>query len=375
MIKKLSLRDFSLFLAIIGIWGFFAALSPSYIESRNLSLLAIEMSTTAVAALGVLLIILCGHIDLAIGSGVGLFGGLAAVLTTWFGWPAPAALSVSLVAAVLLWAGMGKFIVSQKIPAFIITLGGLLIFKGIFWLVIDVSTVPVVLGGETNLYALLTDFYLSEAMGYLLALGVAAALAYATLKGRASRQRHKFEVEDAEIAFYKFMMKAIGLFIVVAVLNQFRGVPMSVIILCAIAFGIYVLTQHTAFGRYLYAIGGNEEAAYVSGVPVNRTVITAFAIAGGLVAITGFLQTAKTGYSTTAVGQLMELDAIAACVIGGVSLKGGRGTVMGVMFGSLIMASLINGLTLISADPAIKFIARGTVLVLAVWMDVRLNKK
>lgn len=158
-------------------------------------------------------------------------------------------------------------------------------------------------------------------------------------------------------------------------LNQFRGVPMSVIILCAIAFGIYVLTQHTAFGRYLYAIGGNEEAAYVSGVPVNRTVITAFAIAGGLVAITGFLQTAKTGYSTTAVGQLMELDAIAACVIGGVSLKGGRGTVMGVMFGSLIMASLINGLTLISADPAIKFIARGTVLVLAVWMDVRLNKK
>lgn len=375
MTKKLSLRDFSLFLAIVGIWGFFAVLSPSYIEARNLSLLAIEMSTTAVAALGVLLIILCGHIDLAIGSGVGLFGGLAAVLTTWLGWPAPAALGVSFVAAILLWAGMGKFIVSQKIPAFIITLGGLLIFKGIFWLVIDVSTVPVKPGGASNLYSLLTDFYLSEPMGYLLAAGVVAALAVATLKGRASRTRHHFEVEEPETAFYKFMIQAIGLFIVVAVLNMFRGVPMSGIILCAIAFGIYVLTQHTTFGRYLYAIGGNEEAAFVSGVPVNRTVITAFAIAGGLVAITGFLQTAKTGYSTTAVGQLMELDAIAACVIGGVSLKGGRGTVMGVMAGSLIMASLINGLTLISADPAIKFIARGTVLVLAVWMDVRLNKK
>ncbi|MCF3651624.1 sugar ABC transporter permease [Synoicihabitans lomoniglobus] len=375
MTKQISLRDFSLFLAIVGIWGFFTVLSPSYIESRNLSLLAIEMSTTAVAALGVLLIILCGHIDLAIGSGVGLFGGLAAVLTTWFGWPAPAALGVSLLAGILLWAGMGKFIVSQNIPAFIITLGGLLIFKGIFWLVIDVSTVPVVLGGQTNLYSLLTDFYLSPAMGYLLAFGVSAALAVATLKSRASRRRHNFAVEDQEVAFYKFMMQAIGLFIVVVVLNMFRGVPMSVIILCGIAFGIYVLTQHTSFGRYLYAIGGNEEAAFVSGVPVNRTVVTAFAIAGGLVAITGFLQTAKTGYSTTAVGQLMELDAIAACVIGGVSLKGGRGTVMGVMFGSLIMASLINGLTLISADPAIKFIARGTVLVLAVWMDVRLNKK
>jgi D-xylose transport system permease protein len=375
MTKQLSLRDFSLFFAIVAIWTFFSVLEPSYIGSRNLSLLAIEMSTTAVAALGVLLIILCGHIDLAIGSGVGLFGGLAAVLVTVFGWPAPLALSVSLIAAVLLWTAMGQFIVSQKIPSFIITLGGLLIFKGIFWLVINVSTIPVKSGSTPNLYSLLTDFYLSPAMGYVLAALVSAALAIATLKGRAARRRHHFEVEDTEVAFYKFMIKGIGLFIIVTVLNQFRGVPLSGIILCGIAFAIYVLTQHTAFGRHLYAIGGNEEAAYVSGVPVNRTIVGAFAIAGALVAITGFLQTAKTGYSTTAVGQLMELDAIAACVIGGVSLKGGRGTVMGVMAGALIMSSLINGLTLLAADPAIKFIARGSVLVLAVWMDVRLNKR
>lgn len=375
MNKQLSLRDFSLFIAIIAIWAFFAIISPSYIGARNLSMLSIEMSTTAVAALGVLLIIVCGHIDLAIGSGIGLFGGIAAVLTTLYGWPAPAAMFVSMIAGIATWTCMGTVIVSQRIPAFIITLGGLLVFKGVFWKVINTSTVPVNLGGESNLYSVLTTYYLPSILGYLLAAGVTTVIAIATLKGRASRKRHSFEVEEPETAFYKFMLKAIGLFIAVTVLNMYRGVPLSGVILGATAVGIYVLTQHMAFGRYLYAIGGNEDAAMVSGVPVRRTTIMAFSIAGGLVALTGFLQTSYAGSSTTSVGDLMELDAIAACVIGGVSLKGGRGTVMGVMAGALIMASLLNGLTLISAPPEIKFITRGIVLALAVWMDVRLNRK
>ena len=375
MNKQLSLRDFSLFIAIIAIWAFFAIISPSYIGARNLSMLSIEMSTTAVAALGVLLIIVCGHIDLAIGSGIGLVGGIAAVLTTLYGWPAPAAMFVSMIAGIATWTCMGTVIVSQRIPAFIITLGGLLVFKGVFWKVINTSTVPVNLGGESNLYSVLTTYYLPSILGYLLAAGVTTVIAIATLKGRASRKRHNFEVEEPETAFYKFMLKAIGLFIAVTVLNMYRGVPLSGVILGATAVGIYVLTQHMAFGRYLYAIGGNEDAAMVSGVPVRRTTIMAFSIAGGLVALTGFLQTSYAGSSTTSVGDLMELDAIAACVIGGVSLKGGRGTVMGVMAGALIMASLLNGLTLISAPPEIKFITRGIVLALAVWMDVRLNRK
>jgi D-xylose transport system permease protein len=325
--------------------------------------------------LGVLLIIVCGHIDLAIGSGIGLFGGIAAVLTTLYGWPAPAAMFVSMIAGIATWTCMGTVIVSQRIPAFIITLGGLLVFKGVFWKVINTSTVPVNLGGESNLYSVLTTYYLPSILGYLLAAGVTTVIAIATLKGRASRKRHNFEVEEPETAFYKFMLKAIGLFIAVTVLNMYRGVPLSGVILGATAVGIYVLTQHMAFGRYLYAIGGNEDAAMVSGVPVRRTTIMAFSIAGGLVALTGFLQTSYAGSSTTSVGDLMELDAIAACVIGGVSLKGGRGTVMGVMAGALIMASLLNGLTLISAPPEIKFITRGIVLALAVWMDVRLNRK
>ncbi len=129
------------------------------------------------------------------------------------------------------------------------------------------------------------------------------------------------------------------------------------------------------FGRYLYAIGGNAEAAVACGVPVGRTVVGAFMIMGAIVALTGFMQTAYAGASTTSVGELMELDAIAACVIGGASLKGGRGTVLGTMSGALIMASLLNGVTLMAVAPEWKLIIRGLVLVLAVWMDVRLKDR
>jgi D-xylose transport system permease protein len=138
---------------------------------------------------------------------------------------------------------------------------------------------------------------------------------------------------------------------------------------------VQVATQHTPFGRHLYAIGGNEEAARLSGIPVERTAVAAFVLLGGITALTGFLQTAYGGYSTSTVGKLMELDAIAACVIGGTSLKGGRGTVMGVLFGALIMAVLLNGMTLLAVRPETKLIARGVVLGLAVWMDVYLGRR
>jgi D-xylose transport system permease protein len=142
-----------------------------------------------------------------------------------------------------------------------------------------------------------------------------------------------------------------------------------------VAFLIYALTTQTPFGRYLYAIGGNEEAAVVSGVPVARVTIGAFLIMGIIVAVTGFLQTAYSGASTTTVGSLMELDAVAACVIGGTSLRGGRGTVGGVLLGALIMAALLNGMTLLAVSPEAKYIARGLVLGLAVWADVRLSRR
>lgn len=373
MDNKKLMRDLSPVIALALIWGVFATLSPHFLTPRNLSMLMIELSTTALLALGMFLIILTGHIDLSVGSGVGLVGGVASVLIILHGWPAPAALLAAFIAAMALWTAMGSVVVKQKMPSFIITLGGLLVFKGLFWLVIRNSTVPVAPGGSWNLYSLLTTYYLPHAAGYAAAALCAAGFGWT----RMLSYRRAGGAKDAagrERLFLECFAIAQALFLFALLMNQFRGVPLPVVILGVAAVAVSVLTRLTRFGRYLYAIGGNEEAAVMSGVPVDRVIIGAYAIMGAIVALTGFMQTAYSGASTTTVGELMELDAVAACVIGGTSLKGGRGTALGVLFGALIMASLLNGMTLLAVAPEFKFIARGLVLSLAVWLDTRLSR-
>jgi D-xylose transport system permease protein len=372
--QERSLRDFSMLIALVVICAFFALISPEFLGARNLSLLITELSITATLALGMLLIILPGHIDLSAGSGVGLLGGIASVLVFEHRWAAPLGMGVALLIGILIWFCMGNLIVRQKMPAFIITLGGLLIFKGLFWLVIHNSTIPIVQGGHDNLYSLLTTYYLPPLLGYALAASIVAFLVFAQLRSRKARKEYGSFVEDRELLFLKLFLTTQFIFLFVVVTNKFRGIPLPAVILGFIAFAVYVLTSHTPFGRYLYAIGSNEEAAVISGIPVERVVVGAFSIMGAIVAITGFMQTSYSGASTTTVGDLMELDAIAACVIGGVRLRGGRGTVMGVLFGALIMAILLNGMTLLAVSPEFKFIARGAVLSLAVWVDVRLAR-
>jgi D-xylose transport system permease protein len=373
-VNRLATRELSMLVALAAIWAFFAWQAPVFLSSRNLSLLSVELAVTAVLALGMLVVLLPGQIDLSAGSGVGLAGAVAAVLVFWHGVPAPAALLLATVGAVLVWSAMGALIAIERIPAFIMTLGGLLVFRGLHWVVIENQTVPVVEGGGQNLYSLLTTYFLSPAAGYGLAAVTVAAIAASTLQARRRRLAHGFAVDDGELTFLKLFVQAQLVLLAVIVTNGYRGVPVALVILAVVAVLVHQLLTHTPFGRYLYAIGGNEEAATVSGVPVRATVIGAYALMGGIVALTGFMQTAYSGASTSTVGSLMELDAVAACVIGGTSLRGGRGSVLGVLFGALIMASLLNGMTLMAVSPEAKYIARGTVLALAVWLDLRLGR-
>jgi D-xylose transport system permease protein len=374
MTARFSPQLLALPFALVAIAVFFAVKEPAFLGPRNLTQLIVEFSLTGTLALGMFLILLTGQIDLSVGSGVGLIGGLAAVLVFQQGWPAPLALGTAFAAALVLWLLMGALIVGQRIPSFIITLGGLLIFKGLFWLIIQNSTIPVARGDQDNLYSLLTTYYLPPGAGLALTALIAAALALLTYLARSARTAHQLPVAPAGRTIARWLATTAGLLGAAYLLNQFRGVPLPLLILSATAVTVYFLTQHTPFGRYLYAIGGNEEAAVLSGIAVNRVLIGAYVLMGVTVALTGFMTTAYSGSSTTTVGDLMELDAIAACVIGGTALRGGRGTVWGVIFGALIMTALLNGMTLLAVAPEIKFIARGAVLTLAVWMDVRLRK-
>ena len=378
MSKPLEWRDLSLLVVLLALGVFFGLLAPQYLSARNLSMLTIEFAITSVLSLGMLLVILPGHIDLSAGSGVGLIGGVAAVLIMRYEVPAELAMLAAIALALLLWRAQGFVIWSQGIPAFIITLGGLLACKGLFWLTIRNQTVPVSPGGQSNLLSVLTTTYLPPMPSYLLGVAVIGLLGLAALRShRRACQAAAVQAEtppDGELAFLRWLLAAQALALVVLTCGQFRGLPLPLLILATVAVVVQVVTQHTRLGRALYAIGGNEEAAVLSGIPVGKVVVTAYTLLGGLVALTGLLQTAYAGASTTTVGELMELDAVAACVIGGCSLRGGRGSVAGVLLGSLVMASLLSGMSLLAVPPEARFIARGLVLGLAAWLDVRLSK-
>ncbi|HEX2584372.1 MAG TPA: hypothetical protein VHL14_04515 [Steroidobacteraceae bacterium] len=375
MTQKNSIRNYSIAIGLILIWLFFSAVTDNFLSARNLSMLAIELAVTATLALGMFLILLPGQIDLSVGSGVGLIGGIAAVLIFQHQWNAVAAMLVGVAVAVVLWTLMGALITKQRMPAFVITLGGLLIFKGLFWKVIGNETVPVVAGSGDNAMSLVTTFYLPPTLGFVLLAVLALLIVVGKLNSRKQRAAYGFQVETGESSFLKVFVTIQVLLLAILIMNQFRGIPLAVLLLGVITYLVYVITSHTPFGRYLYAIGGNHEAAVLSGIPVDKVIIGAYALLGVIVAITGFMQTAYSGASTTTIGNLMELDAIAACVIGGTSLVGGRGNVLGVLIGALIMATLLNGMTLMAVSPETKFIARGAVLALAVWLDVYFSRK
>jgi len=369
-------RELSLVLALLLLILYFGfASGGAFLSPRNLSNLGVEFAITAVLALGVFLILLTGQTDLATGSGVGLAGGIAAVAVFEQGWPAPLGMSVATVVIVLGWASMGLMVVSQKIPAFIMTLSGMLVFRGLHWLVIGSRTIPVRVGADENALSVLTTYYLPRTMGWVLVLGVVVGLGWLLLRERARRRAHQLELEDRDLAFVRWFISAQLLLLLLLVMNQFNGVPLPVLVLGVVATLVQVVSRHTPFGRHLVAIGGNREAAMMSGIRVERTIVIAFAATGATVALTGFLQTAYSGGSTTTTGTLMELDAIAACVIGGVSLSGGKGRVPGVLFGALLMAVVLNGMTLLAVSPESKQIARGVVLAVAVWMDVAFRRR
>ncbi len=387
MISRSTQRSIYMGIALVLIAALFQICHEKFLSPENLTNLSIELAITATLALGMFLVLLLGMIDLSVGSGVGMLGAIAAVLIMkpWFifggepgsmsSWPAWLAMLATLIFALIVWAFIGWIISVQKVPAFMMTLAGLLIFNGVHWLVIHNSTVPVVPGGSDNLLSILTTYYFPVWAGFTIFTIAAAGYIISTIRNRVRRKKYGLGVEDSVTCILRIVLTLQCFFFVIEIMNKFKGLPLSFVILGVVALLIFIMTTKTPMGRYLYAIGGNEDATRLSGIPVEKVVIFAYIVVGAITTLTGFMQTAYGGYSTTTVGKLMELDAVAACVIGGTSLQGGRGTVVGVLFGATIMATLLNGMTLLAVSPELKLITRGSVLVFAVWADIYLARK
>jgi D-xylose transport system permease protein len=402
------------FLGMIGalaiIWIAFDFLADgTFLTPRNLWNLSVQSSSIAVMSTGMVLVIVMRHIDLSVGSILGVTGMIMAVfqvnyLLPAFGFNHPAVMILTLALGIGIGAAIGAlhgFVIAYLgVPAFIVTLGGLLVWRGAAWAVAEGKTIPLVddnfklLGGGA-------DGSIGATWSWVVAIIACVAIAAAAVQARRQRQRFHFPLKPV---WAEVVTVAAGCLAVVAatlMVNAYTlpavlarryaeaaGIPVppeglsisfgyAVPVLVAVAVGIVMtfITTRTRFGRYVFAIGGNPEAAELAGINTKRVTLMVFALMGALAAIGAAISTARLNSATNAQGTLDELYVIAAAVIGGTSLSGGSGTIAGAMVGALVMQSLQSGMVLMRVDTPYQNIVVGIVLVVAVWIDTVYRKR
>ncbi len=374
-VSTAALRAYTMVFALMAIWIFFQWKTVSdlypyglFLHPVNLANLLKQMSVTGVLAVGMLFVIVARQIDLSVGSALGLAGGIAAMTQ---GWGLVPSLASAIVIGVAVGALQGTLVAYANIPSFIVTLGGLLTWRGVILYLSKGETIPV----RLPVFRQLGVALLTPASGIALAAIAIAAVVWLTIRRQRARRRHGLEVASTVATAMRILVPSVLIVVFIYLMNRQGGVPLPVIVLLAVAIAGSFLTQNTTFGRYLYAIGSNPDAARLSGVNSRKHILMAFALLGALVGIASLLHTGRVGSASPDAGTLMELDAIAACVIGGTSLMGGRGKVSGALLGALIMASLDNGMSLLSVENATQYIIKGAVLVAAVGFDMAGRRK
>ena len=363
---RLNLQVGVMILAIVLIVAFFTwTTDGSYLSARNISNLLRQTAITGILAVGMVFVIISAEIDLSVGSMMGLLGGAAAIFDVWFGWPLPLTIAVTLVMGLLLGAWNGWWVAYRKVPSFIVTLAGMLAFRGILVGITNGTTVSPISPGMSQI----GQSYLPSGIGF--GFGVVGLVLFVFWQWRLRQRRQKLglSLPAASGTLIRQALTAVIVLGAIWMLNDYRGVPTPVLILTLLMLGGLFIATRTAFGRRIYAIGGNIDAARLSGINVARTKLAVFAINGLMVAIAGLILSSRLGAGSPSAGNIAELDAIAACVIGGTSLAGGIGSVAGAVMGAFIMASLDNGMSMMDVPTFWQYIVKGTILLLAVWMD------
>ncbi len=362
-----SLRAYTMLAALVVIWLFFHWQTGSiFLTPRNLSNLMLQTSVTGIIAVGMLMVIISGNIDLSVGSLLALAGGIAAIFLTKLGFGLVPSVLAAIAVGVLIGLFQGFLTAYGNIPAFIVTLGGLLAWRGAIKGISQSETIPII----DDSFKAIGQQYIDPNIGWVLA--AAAVLAVLYFAFRNAKAQKDYGVGDGNLG--KELIGSIapiaGIIVFIFVMNSYAGIPIPVVIFLAIALLGFFITNNTTFGRYIYAIGGNADAARLSGINNKMVVLKVFAILGAFTGIAAVIYTARVASGTPDAGTLLELDAIAACVIGGTSLMGGRGTVFGACLGALIMASLDNGMSLLNYADYTQELIKGSILVAAVGIDM-----
>ena len=373
---KANLRQYGMLLSLFAIMLFFEfATDGTLLRPLNLTNLVLQNSYIVIMALGMLLVIVTGHIDLSVGSVAGFIGAIAAVLMVRYGVHFIPAALVCLVLGGLIGAAQGYWVAYFRIPSFIVTLAGMLVFKGLALAVLQGQSVgpfpptfqklssgfiPELFPGAGALYPT------SLLIGAVLALG----LVYVSVKTRARRASHGVEVEPAGFfALKNAMLFGVIMFFTYLIASH-RGLPNVLVIMTALIALYGFVTARTTIGRQIYAVGGNEKAAKLSGIKTERLTFLTFVNMGMLAALAGLVFAARLNTATPKAGAGFELDVIAACFIGGASAYGGVGRVAGAVIGALIMGVMNNGMSILGIGIDYQQVIKGLVLLGAVCLDV-----
>jgi D-xylose transport system permease protein len=380
-------RMLAMIIALLSIWVILNIMTGGiFFTARNMYNLAVQSSVVGIMATGMVLVIVSRHIDLSVGSLLGFTGMVIAYLqvhvfplgAAW-NWPLTILCGLALGGLVGLWQGW--WISYRGVPSFVTTLAGLLMFRGAAYLVTDGRTVaPMdktyqILGGGI-------DGSIGATWSWILAGAAIAWMLTNSIMVRRSCRKYGFKLKPLWV---ELLFLTIGTALVcgfVLVMNAYykprteipRGIPVPVLIMICVVVGMSLLAKITRFGRYVFAIGGNPEAAELSGIAVKKITTLVFMVMGILCGVAAVITTARLNAGANSMGMLAELNVIAAAVIGGTSLAGGQGTIYGAILGAVIMQSLDSGMVLLGISSAMRQLVIGAVLIIAVWFDVVYNK-
>ncbi len=354
-------------ISIAVIWTIFQIANDRFLSSINLTNLTLQIAAVATISIGVVLVLLLGEIDLSVGAVSGFAAGCMAVLTVKEGLNPELAIAAGLAVGALIGLFNGFFATVFGIPSFVVTLAGLIAWQGALLLVLgDTGTVPLPPSTITDL----TGTFFDPAVGWALAIAVVAAYVGSVIWARARRIRAGLVVAPLLQAMIAPVLVAAGAFAAVAILNDDRGVPLAIVIVVALTAIFAFITERTRFGRHIFAVGGNAEAARRAGIRVRRVRVAVFTIASTMAAFGGILAASRllAVNQQSGSGEVL-LFAIAGPVIAGTSLFGGRGFVWSALLGAIVIGSISNGMDLLGLESDIKFIITGAVLLAAVTVD------
>jgi putative multiple sugar transport system permease protein len=374
-----NIREYGMFIALFLIMTIFTITTKGvFISSRNISNLLNQTGYIAVLAVGMTLVIVIRHIDLSVGFLAGFLGAIAAIALT--AWGLPVYVVIPMVLALGALAGcITAFPIAQLgIPSFVASLAGWLIYRGAI-LLVTLKTGTIIIPdrafnaiGNGYIPDIPGLIFLPEVHKLTLLLGLTAIILYiiSEINSRRNKMAYNFEVLSPGVFALKLIFMSALVALITWVLAGYNGLSWTVVIVLIVVGVYHFVTTQTVLGRHIYAIGGNPEAAQLSGINVKKIIYVVFGSMGMLSALSGILFASRLQSATTTAGTLFELDAIAAAYVGGVSAAGGVGKVTGSIIGALVMLSLTSGMNLMTIDISMQYIVRGAVLVAAVIFDV-----